>query len=272
MRPFLLYCASALAFGAACPAYAVGTIAGTAVSGPIAGAVVAGGSLTAGAGGALIVVETSWWEKAAGYALFAGGLIVIAVDPADATYYNGQFAINFDSSLLEPVYSGWLGDWGDTPADLAPPVYPAGGFPDGTEFAIHSANPALINTVDNDLISGTQTVAFDWGPSGHAVSSSGQFNFFATIFRAKQNQRIHYLGTSSDFVDGANIYTTNLGIACTYAGSEVMAQCGSPATQYFSTTPGIPEPGTWTMMIGGFALVGAALRYRKSNPSFARGF
>ena len=37
-----------------------------------------------------------------------------------------------------------------------------------------------------------------------------------------------------------------------------------------ATTPGpVPEPATWAMMIGGFALVGASMRRRKSATSFA---
>ncbi|MBT2186261.1 PEP-CTERM sorting domain-containing protein [Sphingobium sp. H33] len=34
-------------------------------------------------------------------------------------------------------------------------------------------------------------------------------------------------------------------------------------------TPGVPEPATWAMMIGGFALAGAAMRRRKTAISFA---
>ena len=33
--------------------------------------------------------------------------------------------------------------------------------------------------------------------------------------------------------------------------------------------PAVPEPATWAMMIGGFALVGASLRRRRTNVSFA---
>jgi len=34
-------------------------------------------------------------------------------------------------------------------------------------------------------------------------------------------------------------------------------------------TPGVPEPATWAMMIGGFALAGAAMRRRKATVSFS---
>lgn len=33
--------------------------------------------------------------------------------------------------------------------------------------------------------------------------------------------------------------------------------------------PGVPEPATWAMMIGGFGLVGAAMRRRVSNVAYA---
>ncbi|MBN8830607.1 MAG: PEPxxWA-CTERM sorting domain-containing protein [Sphingomonadales bacterium] len=33
--------------------------------------------------------------------------------------------------------------------------------------------------------------------------------------------------------------------------------------------PAVPEPATWAMMIGGLALVGAAMRARRASVSFA---
>lgn len=35
------------------------------------------------------------------------------------------------------------------------------------------------------------------------------------------------------------------------------------------SAPGIPEPGSWALMIGGFALAGARMRRRKRSPAFA---
>ncbi|HZV17470.1 MAG TPA: PEPxxWA-CTERM sorting domain-containing protein [Sphingobium sp.] len=36
-----------------------------------------------------------------------------------------------------------------------------------------------------------------------------------------------------------------------------------------TATPGVPEPATWAMLMGGFALAGVAMRRRKVALSFA---
>jgi hypothetical protein len=37
----------------------------------------------------------------------------------------------------------------------------------------------------------------------------------------------------------------------------------------FEVAAGVPEPATWAMMIGGFGLIGAAARRRKTRVVFA---
>ncbi|MBY0520051.1 MAG: PEPxxWA-CTERM sorting domain-containing protein, partial [Sphingomonas sp.] len=34
-------------------------------------------------------------------------------------------------------------------------------------------------------------------------------------------------------------------------------------------TPAVPEPATWAMMIGGFGIVGGAMRRRSAKPTLA---
>ncbi|MBT2189356.1 lamin tail domain-containing protein [Sphingobium nicotianae] len=46
------------------------------------------------------------------------------------------------------------------------------------------------------------------------------------------------------------------------------ADLGNPGRYPFTATAAVPEPATWAMMIGGFALIGAAAR-RKRTVSFA---
>jgi len=43
---------------------------------------------------------------------------------------------------------------------------------------------------------------------------------------------------------------------------------GSASSDGFVTSMPVPEPATWTMMVGGLALVGASLRHRKMSVSF----
>lgn len=50
---------------------------------------------------------------------------------------------------------------------------------------------------------------------------------------------------------------------------------GYPTAGYWTatfpvvTSPGVPEPASWAMMIGGFGLIGVAMRRRKTTTSFA---
>ena len=39
--------------------------------------------------------------------------------------------------------------------------------------------------------------------------------------------------------------------------------------RFSAATPGVPEPATWVMMIGGFGLIGASLRRRRQDVRFA---
>ena len=242
------------------PAYGVATIAGVAVSGPAVVATAVAGTAGA-AGGATVAVASSGWWSDLGLAVAVASVLVIVVDPPSGTFYHGNFAINFPAAFLEPVDSGWLGEWGNTPNDAAPPVDPSGGFPNGATFVIHSANPALTASVNNELIRGVQGVSFDWGLSGHGVTGPDHFNFYAALFRAKQDFFISYLGNGDKLMGDANLFTTNMGISCSPAGSSVIEQCGSPRTQFFSIA-GVPEPSTWALMIGGLGLFGYAMRWR----------
>ena len=49
--------------------------------------------------------------------------------------------------------------------------------------------------------------------------------------------------------------------------SEALLQTGLPL--FINATPGVPEPATWAMMIGGFGLIGGAMRRRRVAISFA---
>lgn len=58
-------------------------------------------------------------------------------------------------------------------------------------------------------------------------------------------------------------------VGVTFAGTAMSVDFGGVANQagfdnitLGSATPGVPEPATWALMIGGFAMVGAAMRRR----------
>jgi hypothetical protein len=178
----------------------------------------------------------------------------------DDTFYNGSFETFFPSDLLTPIASGWLGDWGANPALPAPPV----GTATLPAFAIQAPNAALTASITNDLVAGTQSVTFDWGPSGHAESSSGEFNFYAVAFQATQNVIITDLGAGPGPLPGANLYG-DAGITCSAAGSAVVNDsCGAPAANNHSfSVRALPEPATWLTFLMGFGLLGGMMRRRR---------
>ncbi|HWI84784.1 MAG TPA: PEPxxWA-CTERM sorting domain-containing protein [Sphingomonas sp.] len=44
---------------------------------------------------------------------------------------------------------------------------------------------------------------------------------------------------------------------------------GSSSSAFTLTTGSVPEPASWAMMVGGFGLIGGAMRARRTNVSFA---
>ena len=67
---------------------------------------------------------------------------------------------------------------------------------------------------------------------------------------------------------GNGFYSLYLGINGVHAGSYNVTfnVAGPPVTP---PTPGVPEPASWAMMIGGLALTGLVLRHRKTAIRFA---
>lgn len=243
-----------LGLATATPAYALLSFFGTpsltvAVPTAISGAAITGAVVVSAAGGGAYVA--------------AGAVLVAVVDPTDATFYNGSFQTFFPTNLLTPDVSGWLGGWGVNPASPAPPV----GTSPLPAFEIQAPNSSLTALVINDLINGIQKVTFDWGPSGHAEFGSGEFNFYAVAFQAKQDVLITNLGAGVGPQPGANLFGASLGISCTAAGSAVMNnQCGSPATSNHSfSVAAIPEPATWLTFLTGFGMLGGLLRRGRSG-------
>ena len=248
-----------LALAAPTPANALISLFGAPSVGVVVGPVVAGTAITGAA-----AVSVAGGPKVAGVVAGTAIAAIVVFDPMDATYYNGSFETFFPSNLLTPIASGWLGDWGANPASPAPPV----GASTLPAFDFQAPNAGLNSSVVTDLVNGTQTVTFDWGPSGHAETGSGEFNFYAVAFAAKQNVVITDLGAGAGPLPGANLYG-DAGISCSAPGSAVvMASCGAPAANNHSfSVRAVPEPATWLTFLTGFGLLGGIIRRgRTQNP------
>jgi hypothetical protein len=206
------------------------------------------------------VSSTSWWGDLAGDLLVIGGIAIAVLDPPAGTFYGGSWTLHYPANLFETGEAGWLGDWGDTPSDAAPPADPLG-FPDETLFVVHAASPSLAAVIVDDPVAGLQTTTFDWGPVGHSAAEAGPFNMFAALFEAKETVRMQFLGTSSAAspLSGSNFFVSSPGISCSLPGSDLITTCGEPETQYFFVSA-VPAPATWLVMIAGIGTVGAVMR------------
>ncbi|MBY0521352.1 MAG: DUF4394 domain-containing protein [Sphingomonas sp.] len=72
------------------------------------------------------------------------------------------------------------------------------------------------------------------------------------------------LGSDAFVADGRNIYRANL-------ASGALSLVGRTNESVFgiAIAPTVPEPATWAMMIGGFGIIGGALRRRRANVAVA---
>jgi hypothetical protein len=125
----------------------------------------------------------------------------------------------------------------------------AAGFTNGFSFYYSANSASAINVYDG---------------------LNGTGNLLATINLVQQ--------ANSDCAPGSSGFYCNwTAIGVSFAGTAKSIDFGGSANliafdniTFGSATPGVPEPATWAMMIGGFGLVGAAMRRRtKISVQFA---
>jgi hypothetical protein len=214
------------------------------------------------------VVELDVSVRLEGVITVTAGTVVSIVDPPAGTFYNGSFTEFYDPSIVNVTSSGWLGSWGANPALPAPPAdqssWPATGVP----LNLQAPNAALSASVLNDAQAGLETVTFDWGPAGHEETSTGQFNFFATVFTLTTDATLTFLGEAPNGQPppGANFYVLNSGLSCSLPNETVISTCGEPTTQYYNISP-VPGPiagaGLPGLIVASGALLGWWRRRRK---------
>ncbi len=78
-------------------------------------------------------------------------------------------------------------------------------------------------------------------------------------------------GTTLLLTDGAQLYTGSEETPTLRTGTFALTEFGGPGTYTLvvSDIAGVvPEPGTWALLIGGFGVVGAGMRRRKTKISY----
>lgn len=167
--------------------------------------------------------------------------------PFTANFYQGELlggSFIFDNDLIPGAGSGWVN-------------VPTSSFPD-----IADIEPAELFTFDFGPLALTPATA----ESGFfAVQyKNGQFNGFAG------NLDFQYGGLDYQLAINGRVfavYQLNSGVpdySITYISGYLNSGLSNLSPYVPSTPqPDVPEPATWAMMVGGFGLVGAALRRRR---------
>ena len=151
------------------------------------------------------------------------------------TYNNGSYVQSLDSTWIAADAGGGY--------VVNPNTYSLS-F-DLTGFDYTTASLSGLFAADN---SGTVRL------NGNLLASTGTYNAF-TAFSA-----------TSFFVAGINVLSFSVVDTGQPSALNVSALSG---TVELAGPSGVPEPATWAMMIGGFALAGAAMRRRMTGVSFA---
>lgn len=152
------------------------------------------------------------------------------------------------------------------------------GFVDGQAFAGSPASVARLQGLLDDLYgagvknAGSMTYIKLAGING-AMSQDFSAAPFNTLLNGMTLIGLHYgAGQGSpgnaEKADTSVLYLFDAGVDL----KTIYWKYGASSDiVLFSTQPGgsVPEPATWAMMIGGFALAGAAMRRRKAAVSFA---
>lgn len=125
---------------------------------------------------------------------------------------------------------------------------------------------------DTYRISAIDLTAFGSGFSTNATSGTG---VFALIWNGAGN---HVLRLPTGYVAGSALSASLFFSGATFASLDINPTNvssdlggGQIVNFVFNTAPppAVPEPASWAMMVGGLGLVGATMRRRKINMSFA---
>jgi len=119
------------------------------------------------------------------------------------------------------------------------------------------------------VVAASGTVSFDWVFDATGDSCCSGLNFYVNGNLA--NLTGGYFGNSynfsSDYVTGSYSVAVNAGDTITFGAFSADGCCGPSINTItnFQAPGGVPEPASWAMMVGGFGLVGGAMRSRRKT-------
>jgi hypothetical protein len=152
-----------------------------------------------------------------------------------------------------------------------------GGINYSTFFASPSGGSSAVTNFNVLLANGSNYNVGNYAPFSSGINAvlaltsgqTGTLNF---------NSNAGGAGSPLFSFDLAGLFTANGQGALPGGGVTLTNQTQIDGTTIFAGSPGVlavtaavPEPATWAMMIGGFGMVGGAMRYRRRQPkvSFA---
>jgi hypothetical protein len=124
----------------------------------------------------------------------------------------------------------------------------------------------------DDLIGKPISVAFDFTSPSNVNgtvggTTVGQETPLIGIF---QNGYVHWNGSQTFNFGSAGLLTVTLNDQSFGSGFFGLTNGGTAVSGNFRlTAAAVPEPASWAMMVGGFGVVGGALRRRSTKVSFA---
>lgn len=224
-----------------------------------------------------------------GPAIFAAGIVVAAPAPAQNLIANGDFSAGATgfSSTYSTTVDGTTANQGSYAATTNPALLCSVCFPAIGDHTTGAGNMLFVDSA------GTNPGYF-WSQT-FAVTANTLYDFSIWATSLGSTGEIPALRVAAN---GASIlgpialpYTT--GVTATtwnnYTGTWSSGAATSVTLEFFSANlgysfndfaiddasftavaAGVPEPATWAMMIGGFGLMGASLRRRKSGAGYLK--
>ena len=157
----------------------------------------------------------------------------------------------------------------------------------GTTSSGGASRVQLFDTVTNGSISFVRTSAAAEGAGTRTNLLTVSFknaeldasqNNGSFTFKSNANSVITF---TSDFLDFTNVLGKDFALSFSGSSPNFNAPVGSSsqslsasgsgtfASDPLPVVPGVPEPASWAMMLGGFGLLGATLRTRKAQVSYS---